>query len=257
MLMYATSDGASLAYEDRGPRGGIPLLFVHGWQGAGAVWKLVIDELATRHRTIAVDVRGYAGSNAAPGPYNVDVFANDLSDLLAALDLDPLVAIGHSMGAKIVQRFAIDRPEALEGLVLVAPVSAGSIALSARTAAMFHEVADDPAKAVAWLGTLTYAQPPREIVALLHAAAATVPPRVARESFDSWTQLDFEDEARTIETPTLVIAAEADSPERARAGVASVIEGSRFEIVPDAGHYVILEQPAAIATLIEGFVASL
>ena len=257
MPAYSTSDGASLAYEDRGPRGGIPLLFVHGWEGAGALWKFVTDELALRHRTIVVDVRGFAGSNAAPGPYNVDVFANDLSDLLAALDLDPLVIIGHSMGAKIAQRFAIDRPEALEGLVLVAPIPAGRVGFSAKSEAMFAGVASDPAKAAAWLRTLTLVEPPREIVALMRASAATVPARVARESFDSWSQLDFEDEARTIETPTLVIAADADGPERARERVADVIEGSRFEIVRGAGHYVILEAPKAVAALIETFVASL
>ena len=257
MPTFVASDGAALAYEDRGPRGGVPLLFLHGWHGAGALWKLVIDVLAVRHRTIAVDLRGFAASNAAPGPYTVDAFTNDLSDLLAALDLDPVVAIGHSMGAKIAQRFAIDRPEALEGLVLIAPVPAGRVAFSRKADAMFRETAGDALKANFWLESLTYRRPSPQIVALLRAAAATVPARVALESFDSWSQFDFEDEARTIATPTLVIAADADGPERVRQRVADIIDGSRFEIVPQAGHYIILEAPKRIAQLIESFVEEL
>lgn len=260
MPTYTASDGASLAYEDRGPRGGVALLFVHGWYGAGALWKLVIDELATRHRTIAVDVRGFAASNAAPGPYDVDVFANDLSALLAALDLDPLVVVGHSMGAKIAQRFAIDRPEAVEGLVLIAPVPAGAVDFGPKFAALLRATAGDPEKTNLWLGMLTQREPPREIVALMRAAAATVTARVALESFDSWSALDFEDEARTIATPTLVIAPDSDNPmtpEWVRKRVVDVIADSRLEIVRESGHYVILEQPKAVAALVAAFVDAL
>ncbi|MDQ2908710.1 MAG: alpha/beta hydrolase [Candidatus Eremiobacteraeota bacterium] len=260
MPTYHASDGAALAYLDRGPQGGTPLLFLHGWQGAGAIWTLVIDELTARWRTISVDLRGFAGSNAAPGPYTVDAFANDLSDLLAALDLDPLVVVGHSMGAAVAQRFAIDRPEAVEGLVLVAPVAARGPEFSPQLEAMFRATVGDPVKTNAWLAKLTYREPPPHITALLRGAAATAPPRVALESFDSWSRLSFEAEARTIESPTLVIAPEHDrpmTPQWVRASVADVIAGSRLEIVAEAGHYVPLEQPRAIAARIEAFVASL
>jgi pimeloyl-ACP methyl ester carboxylesterase len=254
------SDGAVLAYDDRGPRGSLPLLFVHGWQGASSSWDLVRDALAPHHRTIAIDLRGIGGSNAAPGPYSVDKFASDLSDVLAYLDLDPLVVIGHSMGAAVAQRFAIDRPEAVEGLVLVAPVPASGVAFPPRLEAMFRATAGNPENANAWLGKLTFREPPREVVASLRAAAAAVPAHVALESFDSWTRLAFEDEARTIATPTLVIAPAEDrpmTPEFTRERVARVIEGSRLEIVPESGHYVPVEQPLRLAALIEDFVASL
>ena len=144
MPVVTASDGAKLFYDDRGPRGALPLLFVHGWQGAGSSWKLVRDALSPGYRTIAVDLRGFGDSNAAPGPYTVDGFANDLSDLLAYLDLDPLVAIGHAMGAAVAQRFAIDRPEAVEGLVLVAPVPASGVTFPAGLEASFRETAGNP-----------------------------------------------------------------------------------------------------------------
>ena len=259
MPILRASDGAVLTFDDRGPRGALPLLFIHGWQGAGSAWNLVRARLP-HYRTIAVDVRGFGDSHGAPGPYTVDTFANDLSDVLAHLDLDPLVAIGHSMGAAVAQRFAIDRPEAVEGLVLVAPVPASGVDFPPRLEALFRETAGDPEKAKAWLGKLTYREPPATIVAALRAAAAVVSAPAALESFDSWTRLAFEDEARTIATPTLVIAPAEDrpmTPEFARKRVADVIAGSRFEIIQEAGHYVPIDQPVRLAALIEEFVSSL
>lgn len=260
MPTYRASDGATLTYLDRGPQGDMPLLFLHGWLGAGAIWTLVLDELARRRRTIAIDIRGFAGSHAAPGPYTVDAFSNDLSDLLAALDLDPLVVIGHSMGAAIAQRFAIDRPDAVEGLVLIAPVAARGPEFSPRLEAMFRATVGNVENTNAWLAKLTHREPPPHVTALLRAAAAMASPRAALESFDSWSRLSFEDEAGTIDTPTLVIAPGEDrpmTPDWVRSRVADVIAGSRLEIVADAGHYVPLEAPKVIADRIEAFVASL
>jgi len=250
-------DGAELVYADDGPHGTIPLLFLHGWQGSKEIWGPVTQRLRERRRTIALDLRGFGGSNAAPGPHAVETFADDLSALIAALDLDPLVVVGHSMGAAIAQRFAIDRPDAVEGLVLVSPVPASGVSLSPKTEALFRATAGDPEKANAWIAGLFSREPAPETRAIVRAAAAATPAAVALESFDSWTRLHFADEAATIDTPTLVLAGAADRPEFARERVADVIAGARFEIVPDAGHYLPLEQPARVAALVERFIDGL
>jgi pimeloyl-ACP methyl ester carboxylesterase len=257
---FFTADGSELAYRDAGPAGTLALLFLHGWQGSQDVWFPVMDRLAARYRTLAVDLRGFGASSAAPGPYRVETFADDLSALVAALDLDPLVVVGHSMGAAVAQRFAIDRPDAVEALVLVAPVPVSGVALSPKVDAMFRATAGNLERADAWLGSLTFRTPPPEVRRVMRAAAAATPPAVALESFDSWRALDFAAEAATIGTPTLVIAPAEDrpmTPAAVRERVADVIAGSRFEVVPNAGHYVPLEAPDAVATLIERFVATL
>jgi pimeloyl-ACP methyl ester carboxylesterase len=161
MPTFATADGAELSYFENGPRGGMPILLLHGWQGAGAVWTPIVERLAARYRTIAVDLRGFGESNAAPGPYRVETFSDDLSALVASLDLDPMVVVGHSMGAAIAQRFAIDRPDAVEGLVLVAPVPASGVPFSPRVDAMFRATAGNMENANAWLSALTYTEPSR------------------------------------------------------------------------------------------------
>jgi pimeloyl-ACP methyl ester carboxylesterase len=260
MPTFVAADGAELTYSDMGPGGGIPLLFLHGWNGARALWFPVMELLTTRHRTIAPDLRGFGASNTAPGPYRVETFADDLSAMIAELDLDPLVVIGHSMGAAVAQRFAIDRPDAVEGLVLVSPVPAGGVAFPPNIDAFFRSIPGSSENANLWLSKLTYREPTREIRNLLRAAAAAAPPEVALESYDSWTSLRFADEAATIATPTLAIAPAEDkpmTPQFVRETVVEIIPGSRLEIVEETSHYVPLEAPERIARSIERFVDSL
>ncbi|GAC1621827.1 MAG: alpha/beta hydrolase [Vulcanimicrobiaceae bacterium] len=260
MPTFHAADGAELSFTDMGPRGTIPLLFLHGWIADSGMWSAVVARLEQTHRTLAIDLRGFGASSAAPGPYRVETFSDDLSAFIAELDLDPLVVIGHSMGAAVAQRFAIDRPDATEGLVLVSPVPASGVTFAPKVAATLRSIPGDAARANAWLATLTHRPPAPEVVALMRRAAAAVPVSAALESFDSWTTLDFADEAATIETPTLVLASEHDrpmTPAFARANVADVIPGSRFAIVPDAAHYVPLERPDVIAEAIDRFVADL
>jgi pimeloyl-ACP methyl ester carboxylesterase len=260
MPTFHAADGAELTYSDLGPGGGIPLLFLHGWNGARALWFPVMEILAGRHRTIAPDLRGFGASNQAPGPYRVETFADDLSALIAELDLDPLVVIGHSMGAAVAQRFAIDRPDAVEGLVLISPVPAGGVTFPPKLDAFFRSIPGNPEIAAVWLGKLTHREPSREIRALMRAAAAAAPANVALESYESWTGLNFENEAATIATPTLAIAPAEDrpmTPDFVRERVVDLIEGSRLEIVEHTSHYVPLEDPERIARSIERFVDSL
>jgi pimeloyl-ACP methyl ester carboxylesterase len=257
MASFHTADGAELTYVDRGPRGDIALLFLHGWNASSEVWGPLMDLLATRRRTIAIDVRGFGASHAAPGPYRVEHFADDLSSLIAYADLDPLVVVGHSMGAAVAQRFAIDRPDAVEGLVLIAPVPAGGMDFPPKVDAFFRSLPGNPEATNAWLAKLTLEEPPAEIRRMVRNAAALVDPDVALESYESWSRLNFADEAATIATPTLVIAPAADRPEFARERVADVIEGSRFEVLPKSAHYAPIERPAAIARLIERFIEDL
>ena len=260
MPTFPTADGAELTYLDFGPRGGIATLFLHGWQGASAVWLPIMHLLSPRYRTIALDFRGFGESNAAPGPYRVETLADDLSALVASLDLDPLVVIGHSMGAAVAQRFAIDRPDAVEGLILAAPVPASGVPFSPKLEAMFRATAGNAENANAWLAALTFAEPTPEARAIMRAAAAATPAHVALENFDSWRSLDFAAEAATIDTPTLVLAPAGDrpmTPEFSRQHVVDVIDGAHMIVIEEAGHYLPLEQPERVATLIARFVDEL
>jgi non-heme chloroperoxidase len=260
MPIYQASDGAELAYSERGTRGGIPLLFVHGWQGAGSVWGPLTAQLASRDRAVTVDLRGFGESSEAPGPYTLERYSADLSDLVESLDLDPLVIVGHSMGGAIAQRFAIERPEAVEGLVLIAPVPASGVPFPPKVLDFFRSTAGNPQRAGRWFEGLTLREMSPETRILLRDAHARVSANVALESLVAWQEANFADEAATIETPTLVLAPVGDrsmTPEFLREKVHALIAGSTFEIIEESSHYAPLEQPAKLAARIERFVEEL
>ena len=260
MPTYQASDGARLAFTDRGPRAAVPLLFVHGWQAAAPVWAALIGHLSPHHRIVTTDLRGFGESNKAPGPYSLERFSEDLGDLIAAADLDPLVVVGHSMGAAIAQRFAIDRPDAVEGLVLIAPVPASGVPFPPKVLDFFRSTAGNTERAAQWFEGLTFRQVPPEVRQLLLEAHAKVARDVALESLVAWQEADFAGEAATIETPTLILAPAGDrpmTPEFLRERVADLILGSSFEVVEESAHYVPLEQPAKLAARIERFLEEL
>lgn len=257
VLHYHARDGARLAYRDEGPRGRLPLLFIHGWQAHGRAWQPLIEALTPGHRIVVPDLRGFGASADAPRPYSVETSAADLGDLIEALDLDPAVVIGHSMGATVAQRLAIDRPEAVEALVLIAPVPASGLPLPPKVLDFLRGTVGNPVQASKWLSGLTVTEQSPETHALLLAAAATASPDAALESFASWQPGDFGDEAATIDTPTLVLAPSEDRPDFIKANVADVIASSRFQVIEACGHYAMFDKPGEIASAIESFVEEL
>ncbi len=253
MPYFRASDGAELAFEESGS--GTPaLVFVHGWQANRTVWHDAIDALGPNVHTLAVDLRGNGESRAAPGPYRLERFASDLRDLVAARGLGPVVLIGHSMGATVSLRFAVDAARATHGLVLIAPVPASGGGYSAKGEAYLRATAGDPVTAKNWLAR-TFAAAPEDAVLERLCAAATTERGSALECFESWAHANFAEETKTIAAPTLVIAPEKDAPEVSEQKVAALLPNARYVVLPNAAHYVIVEKPVEIANLIRDFLS--
>jgi pimeloyl-ACP methyl ester carboxylesterase len=255
MQFFRASDGARLAFTDAGS-GTRALVFVHGWQADGSVWRDLRAALAPV-RSISVDLRGSGASAAAPGPYQLKRFAADLREVIEALGIAPVVLVGHSMGGTAALALAVEAPHLIRGLVLIAPVPASGGGFSPKGAAYLQATAGNEAAAQAWLAR-TFAQAPAPaVLARLCAAAARTPRAVALESFESWAYADFADATTNIQTPALVLAPALDAPEKVEQRVAALLPNAQYEVLPDCAHYAIVERPEAIADLIRAFVAGL
>jgi len=236
------------------------IILVHGWRGNSSSWAPVRKRLTDWARVITVDLRGFGDSRDAPGPYTIARFADDLAALTAQACLDPVIIVGHSMGATAAVRFAIDQPEAVEALVLVAPVPPGGLPLRERDDAFFRASIEDPALMQRWLRMLTVKPVPEETWKELVGAAALPSAEALLESYESWANADFAPEARTIETPTLCLAGEGDrpgTPEVLRERIAGVIGPTEFVVIEDAGHYLQIDKPELVAAEIKRFADSL
>jgi pimeloyl-ACP methyl ester carboxylesterase len=106
--------------EERG-EGSPALVFIHYWGGSRRTWSAVIERLRHRFRCIAVDLRGWGKSGRQADDYSLFAQADDVKGVIEALKVKDFVLVGHSMGGKIAQILAGQRPEGLRAVVPVAP----------------------------------------------------------------------------------------------------------------------------------------
>ena len=98
------STDIELYYEDHGS--GKPVVLIHGWPLNGASWvKQTTTLVASRHRVITYDRRGFGQSSKPTGGYEYDTLAADLKAILDTLDVHDAAIIGFSMGGGEVARY--------------------------------------------------------------------------------------------------------------------------------------------------------
>ncbi|MGC0313788.1 alpha/beta fold hydrolase [Kitasatospora acidiphila] len=104
MPTLTTRDGVEIHYKDWGS--GRPVVFIHGWPLSADAWDDQL-KLAADHgfRAIAHDRRGHGHSEQPWHGYDFDTFADDLNDLITALELRDAVLVAHSMGGGELARY--------------------------------------------------------------------------------------------------------------------------------------------------------
>lgn len=111
-------EGVSIAYVEAGV-GDPPILLVHGMACDHTHLLPQFHHLRTRHRVIAVDLRGHGASDRPGGAYTGEILGDDLAFVCRSLGLDHPVVVGHSLGGSVSLALAVRQPELLGGLVLL------------------------------------------------------------------------------------------------------------------------------------------
>jgi pimeloyl-ACP methyl ester carboxylesterase len=109
--------GVSTAVLEGGD--GPPVVLLHGPGGYAAHWMGVIPGLVPTHRVIAPDLPGHGASEAADGALGAERVLGWLGELIERTCVSPPAVVGQLLGGAIAARFAIDRGDSLNQLVLV------------------------------------------------------------------------------------------------------------------------------------------
>jgi len=113
------ANGHRIAHELQGT--GAPLVLIAGTGYPGATWPPEFTApLAGRHAVLTFDHRGTGETPPSPEPYSTRLFAQDALALMDALGLDRAHVLGHSMGGRVAQWMALDRPDRIRSLILAA-----------------------------------------------------------------------------------------------------------------------------------------
>jgi 2-succinyl-6-hydroxy-2,4-cyclohexadiene-1-carboxylate synthase len=233
---------------------------VHGFTQTSASWGPVAERLARWFEVVPVDLPGHGGSGA------VRVGFAEAAGLVGKAG-GPAAYLGYSLGGRLCLRLALDRPDLVEGLVLVgaSPGIADPAARAERRAAderLARRIERDGVAAFLddWLAGPLFATLPEEAAGREERLANTAEGLAsALRRLGTGAQEPLWDRLGQLRPPALLVAGERD-PKFARIAMemaAAIGPTAQVALVPGAGHAAHLERPAATAALIEEFLARL
>ena len=118
---YAQIGDVKLCYEILGKEDGHPILLIHGFGVKKEVWMAQVGDLSQHFKVIRFDNRG-SGKSGRPSGTNMDIFTEDIKNLLDYLQIEKTHVIGWSLGGMIAQNFILKYPEKVDKLVLICTV---------------------------------------------------------------------------------------------------------------------------------------
>jgi pimeloyl-ACP methyl ester carboxylesterase len=247
-------NGIAIEVTERGK--GRPLLFLHPGHPGGPLdpKAQILEKLAAQRRVVAPTHPGFGTIPVPRDLTTVDDLAYLYLDLIETLDLDGAVVVGVSLGGWIAAEMAVKSTARMSALFLADAVGIKAGGRESRDIADIYAVTDRQ------LAELVYAEPARMAPnpKLLPESELVLMAR-SRESTGryAWTPYmhnpKLKGRLHRVNVPTLVLWGAADrvvTPDYGRA-FAAAIPGAQFAIIPDAGHFPHLEQPAAFAKQIE------
>lgn len=114
-VRYTYVRAANSAQANQSP----PLLFLHGFGSALTQWQENLLPLSQDHMVYALDLVGFGASEKAAANYKVNFWVEQIYDFWRAFIGQPIVLVGHSLGALVALTAAVTYPEMVQGLVLL------------------------------------------------------------------------------------------------------------------------------------------
>jgi pimeloyl-ACP methyl ester carboxylesterase len=259
----ALPSGITLEVAEQGPRGGPPLLLLHGATDSWLSFEPVLPHLDRDLHALVPSQRGHGGSDKPARGYRTDDFVADLVALVEALDLPPVIVAGHSMGSTHALRLAIDRPDLVRGVVGLATFASygDKPELVQWIAEVVRPLADPVPPALAReFQASTLARPIAPgLLERMVEQSLRVPAQAWRGLFDGLLEDDFSDRVGRIAAPVLLLVAEADAyvPAEDARRLQRRIPHATVETWAGAGHALHWEEPQRCAARLAAFAREL
>lgn len=249
-MPYLDLSGERIYYAlHRNRAGGVPLLLIHGAGENHLVWPIGLRRLPGTI-VYAIDLPGH-GKSSGTGRSTIADYVEWLVEFLDALRTPAAVFIGHSMGGAIAQQLALTHPDRIIALVLVA--TGARLRVAPQLLGLAHNnfpAAVDLVSQWEW-GPIA----PEELKRLGKQQLLATTPAVLLNDYLACGAFDVREQLKAMMVPTLIVAGEADqmAPLKHATFLAEHIPQARLNVVPEAGHMVMLEAAGIVTQAVTDF----
>ncbi|MCW5657373.1 MAG: alpha/beta hydrolase [Burkholderiaceae bacterium] len=258
----ALPNGVQLEIAEQGARDGVPVVLLHGITDSRLSYEPMWQQLPKHWHTIAVSVRGH-GESDRPPHYALADIAGDVALLAEALQLQPMVVVGHSMGAAVAMQLAIDRPDLVRALVGIGAFASfgDKPDLRAYRDTEIEALRDPIPDGVAREFQVSTLAGPLDAtwLEMMVRESRKVPARVWRAAFDGLLADSFCAGLPTLTMPVLLLWGSADAfvPRADQDRLRSVLPAAELQVYDGVGHAVHWEQPTRVTQDLQRFVDAL
>ena len=251
--------------------GALALVFVHGYTCDHTDWKLQLQEFQKTNEVVACDLRGHGATPGREHECSIEHYGGDVAALLANLELQKAILIGHSMGCRVVLEAARLDPARVHGVVLIdgSRQASGDAEAAQQAARAAIAAAGGYAAWVEGLFAPMFLEPSTESRRMIERAvrlpaAVGTSLRIAQMRWDAG-QMDAALDA--LRVPLLAIQSTSINAQGKRIPlqegqgspwldlVRARVPNARIEIVPGVGHFTQIEAAKTVNRLIKEFAA--
>ena len=217
-------DGNEIFFNDWGT--GAPIVLIHGWPLSSEMWEHQASFLVQNgYRVISYDRRGFGKSSQPWTGYNYDRFADDLSELIDALDLTDATLVGFSMGGgEVVRYLSRHGASRVSKAVLVSSVAPYMLKTESNPHGTDESVFDgfkqnivkDRFDFLNTFGPQFYGRSvlhhtvSESVLNWTFALAIKASPKATLDCVTAFSSTDFREEMKSLHTPFLVIHGTSD-----------------------------------------------
>lgn len=225
-----------------------PLILLHAMQVSSTMWYPNMAELSRDFRTFAVDVMGDAGKSVpSHRPMNRFEYGQWLLDLFNEMHIEQAHLAGLSYGGFLTLNFALQAPDRVKRLVLLAPAGCFvkfRLAFWLRmVSGMFLPARAALERLIPWISVRRDApeSPVFEQMLLIRL--------FGRAHWGVWPRVFTDEELRRVNAPTLLLIGDREviyDPRAAVERATRLLPCIEAEIIPNAGHFLTFDQPESV-----------
>ncbi len=224
------------------------IVLIHGAGDSAAVWELQTAHFSKRHRVLAVDLPGHGARVSEQGMDRHENYAAEVCRLMDHQGIPKAIIAGHSMGGAVALMMALEHPERVQGLVLVATGARMKMRPDfleqARQSAETYGNNIPAATHIIPVEQMVHQAMPADMVQWLQERIGRASAQATYADFQANNNFDVMNRLSEIKLPTLVVGGSEDrmAPQKFADFLANAIPGARLEILTPCGHYPMVEQ---------------